>query len=339
MMRSNSAWIIGCLVLGTGTAFLSTELSAEGQMSGRGKACTTISKLGYNACQFDVKDDVREGAAACLNVMDSSDRRECIKKVFTERRENQENCNEVRKARVALCGRLGQARYDVTDYWKPDNFVNPLEIGRSVAANNYFDLTSGRTWMLETDEESVTVTVTSATKNIGGVDCVVVNDIAVEEGVVVEDTDDWFAQDIEGNVWYCGEISQNFELFEGDNPPEPELVDVEGSWKAFEDNSQPGIVMQANPRVGQIYRQEYAFGDAEDIAEVISTNADALLRGDRCEADIAAQIDRLCNADCLVTRETTPLEPEALEHKYYQPGGGIILELDKAEGGCVPVSN
>jgi len=53
---------------------------------------------------------------------------------------------------------------------------------------------------------------------------VVVRDVAMDEGEVVEITDDWYAQDLDGNVWYCGEIAQNFELFEGDEPEVPELV-------------------------------------------------------------------------------------------------------------------
>ena len=95
--------------------------------------------------------------------------------------------------------------------------------------------------------------------------------VRVEDGTPVEDTDDWYAQDLDGNVWYCGEIAQNFEVFEGDDPEEAELVDIEGSWKAGRDGALPGIVMLASPQAGDVYRQEVALGEAEDAARVIST--------------------------------------------------------------------
>ena len=102
-----------------------------------------------------------------------------------------------------------------------------------------------------------------------------VNDVVEEDDDAIEDTDDWYAQDMDGNVWYCGEIAKNFETFEGDDPEDPELVDIEGSWKAGRDYAKPGILMLAAPMVGDVYRQEVSWGDAEDVAEVISTTGSA----------------------------------------------------------------
>ena len=160
------------------------------------------------------------------------------------------------------------------------------------------------------------VTVTDKTKLIEGVTCRVVNDLVMEDGEPIEDTDDWYAQDLEGNVWYCGEIARNFETFEGDDPEEAELVDVEGSWKAGRDGAKPGILFRANPQVGDVYRQEMALGDAEDAAEVVDLAGTA-------ESPVAA-----CAGDCLVTREFTPIEPDSEELKYYAPGIGMILTTD-----------
>ena len=158
------------------------------------------------------------------------------------------------------------------------------------------------------------------TKLIEGVTCVVVNDLVEEDGVPIENTDDWYAQDALGNVWYCGEIAKNFEIFEGDDPEEAELVDIDGSWKAGRDGAQPGIIMLALPQAGDVYRQEVALGEAEDAARVISTTGSAAVPAASCDGD------------CVVTRDFTPLEPDANERKFYAPGVGLILERDLESG-------
>jgi hypothetical protein len=180
-------------------------------------------------------------------------------------------------------------------------------------------------WVLEGGDEVITDTVTDETKLIEGVTCRVVRDVVEEDGVLIELTDDWYAQDLAGNVWYCGELARNFESFEGDAPEDPELVDIEGSFKVGRDGAKPGILMLANPQVGVAYRQEVALGDAEDVAEVTSITG--------TEAVPAAS----CDGDCVVTRDFTPLEPGGDEMKYYAPGVGLILEVD-AEGNRVELT-
>src|SRR6185369_9184112 len=92
--------------------------------------------------------------------------------------------------------------------------------------------------------------VTHNTKVILGVTCVEVHDVATLDGDVVEDTLDWFAQDNAGNVWYFGENSKQLE--------DGLVVGVEGSWTAGIDGAKPGIVMEAAPAVGDVYRQEFS---------------------------------------------------------------------------------
>ena len=65
---------------------------------------------------------------------------------------------------------------------------------------------------------------------------------------MTEDTTDWYAQQDNGDVWYFGEIAQQFE--------DGILVGIEGSWTAGMDGAKPGLVMLANPKVGDVYRQE-----------------------------------------------------------------------------------
>jgi len=158
----------------------------------------------------------------------------------------------------------------------------------------------------------LTDTVTDEVKEILGVTCAVVHNLVKENGEVIEDTEDWYAQDIFGNVWYFGEIAQDFE--------DGELVSIDGSWKAGVDGAKAGIIMKAAPAVGDVYRQEFSLGNAEDLAEVLSLTGSEVVPA------------ATCNGDCLVTRDFTPLQPDVSEHKYYKPGFGLILEVNPDTG-------
>ena len=149
------------------------------------------------------------------------------------------------------------------------------------------------------------------TETILGVECTVVRDTVTVDGELVEDTLDWFAQDRNGNVWYFGEISKSFE--DGD------LVSLDGSWRAGVDGAKPGIVMKAHPAVGDVYRQEFLLGVAEDYARVVSLSGDATVPAASC-------------TNCLVTGDFVPLEPDADERKFYKRGVGLILEVDRTTG-------
>ena len=144
------------------------------------------------------------------------------------------------------------------------------------------------------------VTVTNDTKVIQGVTTRVVRDLVTEGGVPVEDTNDYFAQKIDGTVWYFGELVQNFE--------DGELRDLDGSFQAGRDGAKAGIIMKAMPMVGDFYRQEFALGDAEDVAEVISTTGNESVPG------------ASCNNACVVTRDINPLEPGVEEQQVLRGG-------------------
>jgi len=144
-----------------------------------------------------------------------------------------------------------------------------------------------------------------------GIPVVVVRDTVSVRGDVIEDTYDWYAQDRDGNVWYMGEDSKEYE--------NGRVTSTEGSWEAGVDGALPGIVMQAHPAQGQAYRQEYYPGQAEDMAEVAKVGTTKTIGlGDY--------------TDVLVIKEWNPLEPDVVEQKYYAPGIGVIAE-DTVTGG------
>jgi len=304
-------------------------MAASAQASGQAPgACSATARAGVKACRSDVTDDWWTAVGICTNESDLADLWECFADAWGERRESRDECGAVFEARLELCDEIGEDPYDPD--FDPGDF--DADFTNLTHPNPYLPLTIGNQWIYEGGDEVDTVEVTSATKLIEGVTCIVVKDVVEADGEITEDTDDWQAQTKDGAVYYCGEMSQQLETFEGDDPAVPELVGIEGSFKAGRDGAKPGILMQAEPEVGQVYRMEWAFGDAEDAAEVLSTDYGF---GNDAELDEFVPEDLanlLCHDDCVVTRDFTPLEPDAEEHKYYAPGIGVFLEVDLESG-------
>ncbi|MGI9317337.1 MAG: hypothetical protein ACR2QW_08415 [bacterium] len=310
-------------ILVTVVPLILTPISASG--SSPNVCVKTAAKLQI-ACRNDVRGDFFTTYAVCLNLSEKSDRNDCLKEAGVSRREGNQECRSIRKARKELCELVGPEAYEPpfgVDF--ASNFVDPLEIGGLVEPNTYFPLVPGSEWTYQStfvDDEGETVTetirvmVTDKTKHIEGITCLTVKDIVDEDGEIIEDTDDWYAQDTEGNVWYCGEIAENFETFENDDPADPELTDIDGSWKAGRDGAVAGVLMPATPIVGTVIRQEVKWREAEDVVEIESLTG--------TEASMVSS----CTGDCLVTRDFTPLDPGVDEYKYYAPNIGLILEVD-----------
>ena len=194
----------------------------------------------------------------------------------------------------------------------PANFVAGVD-------NPFFPLKPGTTFVYEGKTgkgiEHNEVTVLSKTKKIMGVTCVVVHDTVSVGGKLEEATFDWYAQDKQGNVWYFGEDSKEYE--------DGRAVSTHGSWEAGVKGAQPGIIMKANPKIGDAYRQEYYKGEAEDMAAVLSL-------------DEAAVVPYGAVGKLLMTKEWSALEPASdLEHKYYSSGIGLVLVKTIGEGNWV----
>jgi hypothetical protein len=196
--------------------------------------------------------------------------------------------------------------------YQPD--VDPADFV-DVIDNPYLPYAPGSSWTYEgTDDgetEHIEVVVTEERREVMGISAVVVRDTVTMEGELVEDTYDWFAQDRDGNVWYLGEETAEYE--------DGEVVSTEGSWEAGVDGALPGIVMPAQPAVGDAYRQEFYAGEAEDLAEVARLGAS--------ETVPFGDLD-----DLVVIKEWNPLEPEVVEEKYFARGIGLVLEVKTAGG-------
>lgn len=195
----------------------------------------------------------------------------------------------------------------------PEAFVAGID-------NPYFPQPVGATYVYESRTEQglerVEVHVLPETRRVMGVEATVVRDTVYLDGQLLEDTYDWFAQDEAGNVWYLGEEVSNYE--------NGVLTDSAGSWEAGVDGALPGIVMYADPaaHLGETYRQEYYVGEAEDMAQIVSADESVTVPAGAYDAVVQ-------------TLETTPLEPDVREHKYYAPGVGLVkwVDLNSGESG------
>jgi membrane-associated phospholipid phosphatase len=190
-----------------------------------------------------------------------------------------------------------------------DDFVAEID-------NPYWPMAPGSKWTYrETDRDGgkqrIEVTVTDRGKQILGIDATVVHDVVTEDGELVEDTYDWYAQDQWGNVWYLGEDTKEFEG--------GKVVSTDGSWEAGVDGAQAGVIMPGEPEAGMDYRQEYYAGEAEDNGEILSL-------------DETADVPFGSFDNVLKTKDTSALEPTVLEHKYYARGIGPVLAVGVSGG-------
>jgi hypothetical protein len=190
--------------------------------------------------------------------------------------------------------------------FKSASFSDPTTID-----NPYFPLVPGTRFTYKGSAQKTPVrdivNVRHHTPTIDGVQTVEVRDRVFEDGVLTEDTLDWYGQDDQGNVWYFGELAT--QLPDGTH---------EGSWTAGVDGAQPGHIMEAAPHVGDTYCQENAPDVAEDAGQVLSVSASRSVPYGSFTGNV------------LQTKDYSLLEPKT-EYKFYAPGVGL-LEAISATG-------
>lgn len=198
-------------------------------------------------------------------------------------------------------------------------FTNSTDI-----TNPFYGPDAGKVYIYEArevgmdPEEEIRIERLSSTKNIMGITCIIQRDRAYLDGILIEDTEDWLAQDDDENLWYMGEFVKNYD-------DEGNFKNNDGSFEYGMDGALPGYWLPADPLVGQRYGQEYYRGEAEDEAEVIGL-------------DETVTMDFGTFTGCLVTRDENPLEPDEYEIKYYAPSVGFILaEVYSSNGNLIEI--
>jgi hypothetical protein len=186
----------------------------------------------------------------------------------------------------------------------PSQFVSRI-------TNPWFPLVPGTVYVYRGTKDGKqaidVLAVTHRTRTIDGIRATVINDRLYENGRLAERTTDWYAQDRSGTVWYLGEKTATLNA-------RGKVLGTAGSWMAGVGGAHAGIYMPGHPQVGQVARQEYAKGQAEDQFTVLQFGA---------RVDAGAVSSRRA----LLTQETTALEPGVVDHKLYVRGIGTALEV------------
>jgi hypothetical protein len=184
--------------------------------------------------------------------------------------------------------------------------IDPTRFTTKVT-NAYFPLPKGSTFVFDGTRDGKPthdeVVVTARTRKVMGVDCVVIEDTVTSNGALIEKTEDWYAQDAEGTVWYFGETTAEY--------TNGAVSSTKGTWEAGVDGAQPGVVMFANPKVGADYWQEYRPGEAEDRAKILSITE-----------TVTVPMGTFTNV--LTTEDSDPLNPDKTDEKAYAPTLGVI---------------
>jgi hypothetical protein len=299
-MRSTVSGIVLCCAL------LLAGPSVLQSLAGPPDVCKVTTKAAIRACEMSARSAGSIRAGKCATLSDPAAQKLCNGNAAADTKDALATCHDQRGVRKTACARLGPQAYDpVID---PANFVATVD-------NPFFPLVPGTTFVYEGQTpdglEHDEFAVTHNTRVILGVTCTEVHDTVTTNGRLTEDTLDWFAQDVDGNVWYFGESTH--ELDDG------LISTIDGSFMAGVNGAKPGIVMEAHPAIGDFYRQEFDLGNAEDFAEVVGLSD-----------SVTVPYGSFTN--CLNTRETTPLEPDLHEHKFYASGVGNVLETDENTG-------
>ncbi len=193
---------------------------------------------------------------------------------------------------------------------RPAAFDNPV-------SNPYFPLRPGTVSRYRGSEDGEQfvekVTVTDRTKNIQGVRTTTVLDVLRRaDGTLKEKTHDWYAADNDGNVWYYGEATATYD-------EQGKVESREGSWESGRHGAVAGLIMPADPRPTDAYRQELRKGHAEDQAWIVQRHA-------------VVTVPYGTFHEVVRSFEWTRLEPHVVSVKFYARGLGIIREQDVAGG-------
>jgi hypothetical protein len=202
---------------------------------------------------------------------------------------------------LARCGNAGSFVEEITNPYLPfDPGTTKWYVSKTIENGN-------RT------VNKIRLDVTHDTKLILGVKCTVVHVQTTEDGTLIEDAYDWYAQDRQGNVWNFGESTKDIS---------GAGVDSSGSWEAGVDGAKQGIAMYAHPadHLGETYYEEYYANVAEDLANLINSNSTISIRFGRF-------------MHCVQLNETSRLHPGEVSKKSYAPGLGEILSEITIPGG------
>jgi hypothetical protein len=220
---------------------------------------------------------------------------------------------------VGLAGGTALANQGLPEGHEPAN-LDPADFTTKID-NPYYPLTPGdrrvyRETAPDGTRNKIVDRVTNKTKLLAnGITArVIVATVTDRTGKLLEYTEEWFAQDRKGNVWYLGEDTTSYE---GGKP------DKHGSFEAGANGAEPGVQMPAKPRAGMRFRLEggYKTG-AADHTEILSVGKE----------QVEVPFGHFRRGRIVMMRDSTPLDRRVSELWFYAKGVGSVLALDISDG-------
>jgi hypothetical protein len=183
--------------------------------------------------------------------------------------------------------------------------------------NPFFNLEPGYELRFAGKEDAkdveLVIRVTGDTRKFGPITTRVVEERETVGGALAEISRNYFAiSKRTNNIYYFGE---DVDIYKNGA-----VSGHGGSWHHGEGGARYGLAMPARAEVGARFMQENAPHAAMDRGEIVSVTE-----------VLAVPAGRWTN--CVKVRETTPLEPDNVEYKYYAPGVGLVRD-----GSCLLVS-
>lgn len=213
----------------------------------------------------------------------------------------------VGSAGLLVCG-AGVARLGAGDddaRWTSRFTVEKSDFA-STGRNPWFVLEPGYQLVFEGGDERLVISVLDQTRVVDGVQTRVVEEFETKKGQLVEISRNFFAINRRTNgVYYFGE--------EVDIYKDGKIVEHEGAWLSGEDAARFGLMMPGEPLLGARHFQEIAPKVAMDRAEIVGLTETVSTSAGEFR-------------DCLKVEETTPLEPDEKEYKYYAAGIGLVQD-------------
>ena len=205
----------------------------------------------------------------------------------------------------SCAGNSPQATSTPSQEWQDEFNILSRELF-DTGESKYFILKPGFQMTYESQFEKLVITVLDETKVINGITTRVIEEREERFGELIEVSRNFFAIDqSSGDVFYFGE--------DVDMITNGQATSHSGAWLAYENDNLPGLIMSGNPVVGMKYYQEIAPGVAEDRAEVVSITA-----------TFQTQAGEFTG--CLITQESSKIQPLAIEYKTYCPGVGLVQD-------------
>ncbi|GAB2886006.1 hypothetical protein [Nocardioides pacificus] len=199
---------------------------------------------------------------------------------------------------------------------QPDDFVEGVD-------NPWLALEPGTVWTYAVvdptssapRELTMTMSVGERTRSVAGIDATVVEETLLDQtGETLAERERWLAEDADGNVWLLGRSSSG-----DDEDAWGSWWAGGGAWEAGVAGARAGLVMPAEPRVGDGFREGLADGAPDVRVRIV-------------DLDAAVDVPAGDFTGALETEVTSVGEQTGTSTTWYAAGTGLLAEQVVAGG-------